>query len=166
MATTIAKSLRSRKTLAQKLAECQSRILRSAVIDEDRTEDFKVSDTMQEMLDLQAQLRATKTSVARASVNIMVAIPAEILGTDSIRDIPLYEAVLLRDDMKSRLSLVKQLVDMPTDSQRGYYREEKDPPKKKRTFDFDSVLKEVSNLQEWIDEVDARIQFADNTKEI
>ena len=161
MATTIAKSLRQRKTLAQKLAECNSRIVRSAVINEDIEPDFSVEKILNEMSVIQEQLRAVKTNVARASVHIMI----DVSIPNGEVKIPLYEAVLLRDDMKSRLALVKQLIDMPTTSERGW-REEKDTPKKKRTFNFESAVKEMENLQELIDEVDARIQFADNTKEI
>lgn len=159
---TIAKALKQRKSLAEKLSLCQQRIIKSSVWNEGEEPDFNVEEVLKEMEKTQSVLRNIKTSVALASVTSKIKIPE---GCSCKREIPIYEAVLLRDDLKCKLSLLKKIIDIPLEKP-FTYREQVAPPNKIRTFNFAETLKEIERIQDWIDEIDSRIQFADNTEKI
>jgi hypothetical protein len=164
---TIAKALQQRKTIANKLATLALRATKCAVKEKDQETDFDTESCLEEFESEQYALRDLKIKGAIASHNTLVCIPTTIPVPEAGNAIPVYQAVLLRDDMKGHKALLEQLIDIPT-TKRNYMRMSggEEEIKMERAFDFERILEEIEALQDAIGEIDALIQYNDNTIKI
>jgi len=164
---TIAKALQQRKTIAMKLATLQQRAIKCAVVEKDKKVDFDTESCLEEYESEQYALRDMKIKGTIASHTTTVCIPTNIPVPEAGNEIPVYQAVLLRDDMKGRKVLLEQLINLPT-SKRNYMRMTggEEEIQMERAFDFDKILQEIDTLQDAIGQVDALIQYTDQTTKI
>ena len=164
---TIAKALQQRKTIANKLATLAQRATKCAVKEKDQKTDFDTESCLEEFESEQFALRDLKIKGAIASHNTLVNIPTSVPATEAGNAVPVYQAVLIRDDMKGRKALLEQLIDIPT-TKRNYMRMTggEEEIKLERVFDFEKILEEIDALQDAIGEIDALIQYNDNTVKI
>lgn len=165
MTTTIGKALRLRKTIAQTLGQITGRIQSSAVTYGDVEPDFDVNDQLERHMDEQANLRKIKMAVISKSVEAKVKISKDIPVPEADTEIPVYQAILLRDDLKARRSILSGLVNTSNTPRQEFDRKTGDyiSVPAVRRFNFNEVLKEIDNLQDAIDEIDAAIQYVDAT---
>jgi hypothetical protein len=164
---TIAKALQQRKTIANKLATLSQRAMKCAVKEKDAETDFDTESCLEEFESEQYALRDLKIKGSLASHNTLVLIPGSIPVPEATTRIPVYQAVLIRDDMKGRKALLEQLINLPT-TKRNYMRMTggEEEIKMERSFDFEKMLEEIEVLQDAIGEIDALVQYNDNTVKI
>lgn len=165
----ILRALRERKTISAELAKASQRISANAVKNEGDHVDFSVEEQLKVHGDKQHELRSLKVSVLEASLKSKVKIPDGISIPEAGQEVPVYQAILIRDDLKGRKSVLGLLENANVnDDNRGFYamREGQESKKKVRQFDFQKVLAELDQLQSAIDEIDAAIQYVDSTTQI
>jgi ribosomal protein S18 len=162
---TIAKALQQRKTIANKLATYAQRAMKCALKEKDQETDFDTESCLEQFESEQFALRDMKIKGTLASHQTLVPIPKEVPVPEAGTTIPVYQAVLIRDDLKGRKALLEQLVNLPT-VKSNYMRGVSEEVKLERTFDFEKILEEISIIQDAIDQVDALVQYTDNTTKI
>jgi hypothetical protein len=161
---TLAKVLRMRSTLARDLAEVRNRALKHAVVEKDlKKPDFNTSACLEDFIGLQSDLRVVKTATATKSVSTFVKIPEDIPVAEAGSEVPLIQAILIRDDLKATASLLKQLTEFDASDFRDGYGEHVRLVERERTFDFEVVLTLLDEVQEAIDNIDDIIQGTDAT---
>jgi hypothetical protein len=159
------KALRDRTKLKEEIKTAQNRAETSAVTYEDEPSDFNVVDQLTTYGTKQNELRASKMAVIKASLNTLIPINTALVP-ESGTEVPLYQAVLIRDDLKGRKSLLTRLAGFPTSTKNDRYYSEGPVTKKIRNFPLDGILSEINSIQEAIDEIDVAIQYADSTTEV
>lgn len=161
---TLAQLLRDKKTLSRTLGIYSERAKKFAVTLPDDNLDFDTNECIKKFRESQSELRKAKTEASLKSISTMVFIPDEIECSESGTDVPLFRAVLIRDDLKSLKSLLDQINNISTTPDRWSYLgdENTKPMTKKRNFNFEETLLLSDKLQEQIDEIDALIQYTDH----
>ena len=156
MSFTIAKGLRNKKTLAGNLGTTSARILKNAVVSQGAKTDFAAEEQIALYKEGQSELRALKTAVAQKSVTLKLKMPDNLPnGYDEAgKEVPLFQAILIRDDLKGYRSILQKLIDIPTtttefDRKAGDYVN----VERERKFDFEKTLKEIDEIQDLIDGV-------------
>ena len=166
----ILRAVRNRKTIAGEIAVAQKRAQQSAVSVEGNTIDFSANDQLVIYMAKQAELRKTKLAILAASINNKVRIPKNIEIPESGQEVPVHQAILIRDDLKGLKGLLESLIAIDTNPVRDIYAMragmESEGKRKVRNFDFEKTVKAVADLQGAIDEIDAAIQYVDSTSEI
>jgi len=172
----ILRALRERTTLAQEIAKASERATKNAVVFESEKEnvDFDTTEQICVFDEKQYDLRALKTAIAKASLTNEVQIPEGLGGSEgpgineSGKKVPVFQAILIRDDLKGKKKLLESLVKIDISLERDLYlmREDQEPKKRIRLFDFNAVLVEIYEIQTAIDEIDAAIQYIDSTQKI
>ena len=163
---TIAKCLREKKSIFELLHICSNRINENAVLESDIEGDFNTEEQTEKYHELQLHLRDLKCAVAAASQTITVRVPDDTPTQEAGSDVPLFRAILIRDDMKSMKNVLQQLTEKNINPPRYRHREDAPPPRLTRRFDFESTLKKIEILQNSIDSLDAAIQYADNINKV
>jgi len=167
---TLGRVLRLRSSVANKIKQASSRAKSSAVYtDTGSTPDFKVEEQLKIFTDEQQNLRELKLKTAFKSMNTKVYIPEDVPVGEAGKEVPVYCAVLIRDDLKARKQLLAAIIELPTDYDRreliyaGRGRDSETLPEKKRSFNFDEAVTLAESLQDSIDTIDGIIQGADAT---
>lgn len=162
---TIAKLMRSKKTFANKIKTSQSRATANAVKFPEEKVDFDVQKCVIDFLRNQDELREAKTQIAQKTISTLVKIPDNVSTIEHGTEVPLFKAILIRDDLKAYKALLDSLIAMPTVQTKWGYRDEDDNKVlvKERLFSFDEYVKESEKIQEDIDTIDSLIQYTDNT---
>lgn len=167
---TLAKALRTKKTISQVLATVTQRAMKNLVVTENQKIDFDPLEQLGLYLENQQNLRQLKTSVAAKSLSAKVKVPANdpdglLVLAEAGQDIPVYQAVLLRDDLKGYRAILQRMIDTPANNRETYDRKtgELVEVPVSRKFDFTKTLKLVEIVQDKIDEIDGAIQYADAT---
>ncbi len=165
---TLGRALRLRSTIANKIKQAAARAKGSAVYsDPGPTPDFNVEEQIALYTEEQQKLRELKVKTAVKSLNTKVTIPDDIPVAEAGMQVPVYAAVLIRDDLKARKQLLTAIIDTPLEPDRRellYGRNSDSPPvEKKRSFDFQSAVENSEKLQDAIDTLDGIIQGADAT---
>lgn len=176
MKVTLARLLRLRTTLAGEITLATTRLTKVVVttfIDNvPRKLDFDCSTCMTQVMQGKAKLRYIKTQGAIASATCMVAIPEfdKELVPESGTTVPVYQAVLIRDDIKAYRGLVSKLLDVQEtqETQETGYGENRKVflVVKKRNYDYQKLVEFHAAMQNWIDEIDGIIQGTDATYKI
>lgn len=173
MVKTLARALKDRKTIANELSTISMRAYKDAVIttDESKSTDFKpdfnTQEYTQKYLETQHRLRELKTGIANKTSSTLVKIPSEVPVPEAGTEVPLFQAILIRDDLKSQKIFFDRFLNISIkDSRYNHKTEEYEEIKKERQFDFEKTRQLVDNLQDYIDNIDALIQFTDNTTEL
>lgn len=172
--TTLANLLRKRKTASEQLSTYSSRALQGAVTEKIENQinspDFDTTENIELFKKTQFDLRKIKTTISQHSSKTMVKIPEGTPVPESGTEVSLFQAILIRDDLKGQKNLLERL--SKTESGKEKVRSwtispnTEDIREKVRNFDFDKVITEMDSLQEHIDAVDACIQFTDNAVHI
>lgn len=167
MSKTIARSLKDRKTIALNIGKLGSRAIQNAVKKPGKELDFDCQEYIQKYLDTQYELRVLKTKIAQKTANHMVNVPEELPVIEAGKTVPLIQAILIRDDLKAQRGYFEKYVSLPSSEQK-YNREtgEYDEIPCERQFNFETMLTKVDKMQDFIDTIDALIQFVDNTEKI
>jgi len=164
---TIGRALRMRGTLARDLSESQRHAIDNAVFEKGLKNegDFNTVDCIADFIKTQYDLRTVKAETARISSTATVVVPLDIPMAEAGSTVTLIQAVLIRDDMKAMLQFYTRLVGLDARNYRehGYGDGEKALIERERAFDFDSITKEIKDLQDGIDTLDGIIQGIDST---
>lgn len=162
---TLARGLRERSTMRGLLATLSQRIFRFAVIDKGQNPDFRAETSLMKYEEKQAELRDIKTKCIKASIRKMVRIPEGFSVPEAGCDVPVYQAILIRDDLKGLRNVLARLIELNVEPQRigGYGPDAATVIEKERTFDFEKVLERHDKLQADIDDLDGLIQATDAT---
>ena len=168
---TLLRALRERKTIQNKVAQARQRATGSAVTYEDREPDFKVEEQINIYDQKQNELRQLKVEVAKASLKHTVFIPENAGVPEAGTKVPVFQAILIRDDLKGKKSFLESFENFKVDNDplyggRRMKIEGEELVKKKRHFELDKILAQIEELQGSIDEIDAAIQYVDSTKKI
>jgi hypothetical protein len=164
---TIARALQNRSVIGNTLATLRDRIRQSAVSDPEETPDFNAVECTQQFMDAQASLRALKTSLTKASINTLVCIPSDAPVPEAGLEVPVYQAVFIRDDLKAQKKILEDLIRIPVNQTRWV--RSSDSEEKvvlTRHFDFQATLKKVELLQDQINGIDALIQYTDHNQKV
>jgi hypothetical protein len=165
----ILRALRERKTIANEIEKASTRAQTNAVATEDETPDFNVDEQIALHSQKQYELRALKCGIAAASLSTLVNIPNDVSVPEAGKQVPVYQAILIRDDLKGRkkfLEGIEKSNTAPDIFALRTVREGQEPKKRIRKFDFAKILSDIDKLQTAIDEIDAAIQYADSTTQI
>lgn len=161
---TLAKALRMRTTIAKKIKLAESRAINSAIsVSTDPDQDFNTIEQIAEFDKNQRDLRELKVRTAAKSINTKVLIPEDIPTDEAGKEVPVFCAVLIRDDLKSKKIFIDRLIGQPITVDMYMFDREKDPPTKKRNFNFDEAVELSEKLQEAIDTMDGIVQGTDAT---
>ncbi len=164
---TLGKALRLRSTVANKIATASARARQTAIsLSTDPKPDFDVKEQLKIFTDEQRNLRELKVKTTAKSLNTKVLIPEDIPVDEAGKEVPVYCAVLIRDDLKARKKLLDELIAMPVSVDRYEYydtSEGQERPVKKRNFSFEEAIATSELLQESIDTIDGIIQGTDAT---
>ena len=96
-----------------------------------------------------------------------VSIPVSQYVKESGVDVPLFKAILIRDDLKSYLMCIEQIISKNHGISYSYTgRSEPLAITLERNFNLQAMLDQAEEIQSLIDTIDASIQYVDNTKEI
>lgn len=168
MAITIGKALRLKKTIIQNISQAIQRAKSSAVTYGDKKPDFNVSDQLERYISSQNELRNIKINVIKKSVEVMVPIPKNTPVPEAGTSVPAYQAILIRDDLKGQRSFLNDLINMRVVDEKEYDMESNKyiTVPAVRNFDFEDVLEQTESLQDYIDEIDAAIQYTDAVETI
>ena len=161
---TLAKALRMRSTLAHEIADAKHRAINNAISEADLgTPDFNTTLCIADFRRAQCNLRGVKTETATLSVLTKVLIPSDLPVEEAGTSVPLIQAVLIRDDMKSAISFYKQLTTMDASNYRPHFGEDKEVIVKERNFNFQEILEDIDKIQDAVDTIDDIIQGTDAT---
>ena len=167
---TLGRALRLRSSVANKIKQASSRAKSSAIYsDPGPAPDFKVEEQLKIFTEEQQNLRELKLKTAFKSMNTKVFIPEDVPVGEAGKEVPIYCAVLIRDDLKARKQLLTALIEQPLEHDRrellysGRGRDSEPLPEKKRSFNFEEAVKLAESLQDSIDTLDGIIQGADAT---
>jgi hypothetical protein len=164
---TIARALQNRKMIGNTLGTLANRIKNSAVTDPDDKPDFKPDECLAQFTQEQFNLRQLKIQAVSASVTTMVKIGEDVPTPEAGKDVPVYQAVLIRDDLKSQKALLESLTATPLNSMRWVRSSDSEEKiTRVRNFNFQETIKKIENLQDMINQIDAQIQYTDNTTSI
>lgn len=159
---TLARGLRERSTICGEISMAQSRALTNAVAVEGRNQDFNVVEQIKLYREKQADLRALKTRCSEISITTLVEIPASAPIEEAGKNVPLYQAVLIRDDLKGQKSFFEQLTRINADNEERVVGDTLVTRTKTRSFDFEKTIEIIDLIQESIDAIDSLIQAKDN----
>ncbi len=162
----IAKALRNRKTLANNIATSRNRASNNAVSNKEEKTDFNVSECIESFLNYQQDLRSLKTAIAIRTSSTMVEIPLNTPIPEAGKKVSLYQAILIRDDLKAQKQFFDSMVNIRCCNETRWRGDQQEVIEKIRNFDFDETIALVDKIQESIDTVDAIIQYADNTENL
>lgn len=166
---TLANLLRKRKTIASKLGTFSERAVGGAVTEtvdgKENKPDFDTQENVELFKSTQHELRKIKSAVAETTSTKKVSIPEDIPVPEAGQEVSLYQAILIRDDLKSQKNLLERVSKLSSgvEKRKLFLRETSETTEKVRHFDFDEFVKMSDSLQEYIDKVDALIQYTDNT---
>jgi len=167
MKKTIAKALREKKTIAKKIATSGNRAVVWSASEVGIEKDFDYSLELSNYREFQSELRELKTMVAKKTIEEKVSIPASQYIKESGTDVPLFKAILIRDDLKSYLMCIEQIIARNHGTSYNYSgRTEPQAVVIERNFNLQAMLDQAEEIQSLIDTIDASIQYVDNTKEI
>jgi len=161
---TLGKALRMRSTIANKIKQANERAIGSAVFQTPGpVPDFDVNEQIGIYVDEQQKLREMKVKIAVKSLNTKVTIPDDVPVAEAGMQVPVYAAVLIRDDLKSRRQLLSAIINLPlvAERPRRLYGEPEPTVEKKRNFEFENAVKLSEELQNAIDTLDGIIQGTD-----
>jgi len=164
--STIAKALRERKTLGNTIATAKQRAISGAVSEKDKKTDFNTAEYIIAFHDAQLELRKLKTAIAEKTASTLVTIPVDVPCPEAGTQVTLYQAILIRDDLKALKQFNEHLVGLPVRDDYRWRGEAQEVVEKVRNFDFDGTVELIDKIQDSIDAVDAVIQYVDNTEEI
>jgi len=165
---TLAAALRLRSTLANKIAQASNRAQTNAVCYVGENGDFNYEEQIASFVKEQANLRSLKTQTALKSLLTKIKVPEGLPVEESGKEIPVYQAVLVRDDLKSYKMLLERISNIPIGKEydRFAYRApstEVEIPEKIRNFSFQETLDLIEKIQDAIDTIDGLIQATDAT---
>jgi len=163
---TIAKALRDRKTFGQTIATARRRAVENAVSNKGVETDFKTQDQIDYFQESQFKLRNLKTSIATKTVTTFVKIPDDVPVNEAGKEVNLYQAILIRDDLKAQKQFFENLINLRCDADYRWRGEKEEIIERVRNFDFDALVVLIDKIQDSIDIVDSVIQYTDNTENI
>lgn len=168
MSETISKALRNRKTLIQNLSTHTNRINQNAITYGDKIPDYSIEDLLNKFDSDQSALRKNKIDVIKKSVEATVKIPEGFDFPESGQFIPVYQAVLLRDDLKAKRKIIVDLTSKSSEGKEIFDRATADyvTIPAVRHYDLNEFDLLSEKLQDVIDEIDAAIQYVDATEKI
>lgn len=166
MKKTLAKLLRERKTIANNIKTSDNRINRFAITEEGAKIDFCPMESLKAYQAGQFSLRENKTRTIFKTISLKVLIPENAPVPEAGQEVSIYQAILIRDDLKSQKTIMERLIATDENTQRLGYGDNAREIKRQRNFKFEEILSAQENIQEAIDSIDALIQYVDNITEI
>jgi len=163
---TIAKALRDRKTLGQTIATARNRAIENAVSNKGAKTDFETLEQIGSFQESQFKLRNLKTSIAVKTVGTLVKIPTDAPVPEVGQEVNLYQAILIRDDLKAQKQFFESLINLRCDTDYRWRGEKEEAIERVRNFDFDALVALIDKIQDSIDAVDSVIQYTDNTENL
>lgn len=172
MSETLASNLKKRATMKKKIDKSSARARQCAVLVEgcEDESDFNVIEQVGLHEEMKRELRKNKVAGQTASLNNTISVPDWFPVDESGKEISLFQAVLVRDDMKGYKNLLESLININHGTQPlpAYEIIEGGPTHlvRKRQFDFDKTLELIETLEKAIDHIDGQIQRADHMVEV